>query len=104
MRPRRDDPPAVEPPTLPGFELIVHERIDIMQLSIAGAMLIPLWAFGFITTSALLGGREHFHPAVTPLNVILAVVVATVVVPLLHEAAHGLAALVCHARPAFGVG
>lgn len=104
LRPWFGDPPRTDAPDVPGFTPIAHERVPIMPLSLAGVVLVPLWAYLFVGAIMLLGGRSSYQATLTPLRVVLGAVIALAAVPVAHEALHGLAARALGARPAFGIG
>lgn len=103
MRPWIGRPPRTEPPEMPGFVQVAHARIDLIQLSIAGIVLVPFWWFVFDRLVRLVSGAT-FHTSVGLVEVVVGAFVALLVVPVIHEAAHGLAAILIGVRPSFGVG
>lgn len=97
-------PPRATAPDVPGYTLISHERFNITSGSIAGFVLIPVWAFLIIGIVSLLGGRSEYGASLSMSVVAAGAFVALLLVPLLHELVHGIAALAFRARPAFGIG
>lgn len=104
FRPWLGAPPRTEPPAIPGFHLIAHERCDIARLSIIGLALIPLWSFLLAGAIGAAGGRASFRFSVTPQTALLGVAVALVCVPVAHELLHGVAIFALGHRPRFGLG
>src|SRR4051794_22875051 len=104
LRPWIGEPPLLAPPELPGYRLHAHERFDFVRGSLLGLVLIPLWSFAFVGFIALLGGRDHYGASFSLTNVPLGIIIGLLLVPVLHEIAHGLAALLLGARPSFGIG
>jgi hypothetical protein len=84
--------------------LVEHARIEMLQLSIAGVVLLPLWWFVFAGLAQVLSGEDHFSIQIGLLDVLLAALIALVFVPFVHELVHGLVAQALGARPAYGVG
>jgi hypothetical protein len=76
----------------------------MMQGSIAGMVLIPFWLVFFSALIGLVGGRYMDEFAITVTNMLLGAFIALVVVPILHEAVHGIAAMLCGVRPSYGIG
>lgn len=103
-RPWIGDPPRSEPPEIPGYALLRHERVDMLQLSIAGVVLLPLWWFVFAGIGLWLSGEDGFSVSFGLFEVVFGVVVALVIVPVVHELFHGLTARMLGAQPAYGVG
>jgi hypothetical protein len=103
LRPWIGEPPHLEAPVLPGYQQIAHERLEVGKLTVAGLLLIPVWAIGFTALVALLGGRREFEITFEPLALLwlVGLMVAVIVV---HEVIHGVTALLCGAKPAYGVG
>lgn len=104
VRPWIGDPPQAEPPDVPGYVQVAHARVDMLRLSIAGVLLLPLWWFVFGGLSQIISGSEGFSITVGLTEIVLAAFIAMVAVPAVHEAAHGLTAHLLGARPAYGVG
>jgi hypothetical protein len=67
-------------------------------------VLIPFWWVFFSVMVGLLGGRYISGFVVTLPNLLLGAVIALLLVPLLHEAVHGIAALLAGVRPSYGIG
>lgn len=103
LKPWFGEPPHAQPPDLPGYRQLAHERVSIGRLSVLGAMLIPLWIFAIIFTISLLGGRSEYSVEFTPGPFLLFVLVFVTVI-LVHEIVHGVAAAILGSRPSFGVG
>jgi hypothetical protein len=76
----------------------------MLRGSLIGLALMPFWAIGLSLAIELLGGRTLNTLHITLPNILLGVPLILVVLPVIHEAVHGLAALLCGARPSFGVG
>ncbi len=104
LRPWIGEPPRTSPPNIAGYRLKTHQRFDMWRGSIAGMILIPFWWVFFSVTVGMLGGRYISEVAVTLPNLLLGSVVALVLVPLLHEAVHGFAAMLAGVRPSYGIG
>ncbi len=93
-----------EPPDVPGYRLVKQERIPIGRASMIGLISAPIWLAGFAALARLLGGYQHPSVHVTFVGVIIALLILTLIMPFVHEAIHGLFALIFGARPSFGVG
>jgi uncharacterized membrane protein len=104
LRPWIGEPPRTSPPDVAGYRLIAHQRFDMWQGSIVGMVLIPFWWVFFSVTTALLGGRYISGGTVTLSNLLIGIVIALVLVPLLHETVHGIAAMLAGVRPSYGIG
>ncbi|HEX5166080.1 MAG TPA: DUF3267 domain-containing protein [Thermomicrobiales bacterium] len=104
IRPWIGEPPREVAPEVTGYRLDSHQRFDMLQGSIAGMVLIPFWFVFFSVLIGLVGGRYMGEFAITIANMLLGAVIALVVVPALHEAVHGLAAMLCGVRPSYGIG
>lgn len=98
------EPPRTTPPEVEGYELLSHQRFDMLQGSIVGMVLIPFWWVLFSVTVGLLGGRYISEFSVTLSDVLLGAFIALVLVPVLHEAVHGIAAMLTGNRPSYGIG
>lgn len=96
--------PRTAAPEIEGYEQVAHERLDMLFGTIAGFAVIPVAWFVIAVAVDLLGGPLIAGFSVGLLDLLLGLVIALVLVPLLHEAVHGIAALLVGARPAFGVG
>ncbi|HYI14082.1 MAG TPA: DUF3267 domain-containing protein [Thermomicrobiales bacterium] len=104
IRPWIGEPPRTSPPEIDGYRLNTHQRFNMLQGSIVGMVLIPFWWMFFSVTTALLGGRYISGGTVTLSNLLFGIVIALVLVPLLHEAVHGIAAMLAGVRPSYGIG
>jgi hypothetical protein len=104
IRPWFGDPPRAVAPHVEGYRLVAHERFNITTGTIAGFVLIPLWAFLIIGAVATLGGRSSYGADFSLGTLLLGAFVALIAVPVLHEALHGLVALLFGARPSYGIG
>lgn len=104
LRPWFGESPRTSPPEVDGYRLLSHQRFDMVQGSIVGMVLIPFWWVLFSVTLGLLGGRYISEFVVTLSNVLLGALIALLLVPLLHEAVHGVAAMLAGVRPAYGIG
>lgn len=104
IRPWIGEPPRTSPPEVAGYRLAAHQRFDMLQGSIVGMVLIPFWLVFFSVMVGLLGGRYIDEAVVTLSNMLLGIVIALVLVPLLHEAVHGIAAMLAGVRPSYGIG
>ncbi|MDI3339044.1 MAG: DUF3267 domain-containing protein [Sphaerobacter sp.] len=96
--------PLREPPIVPGYRLVHWERLRLGRLSLLGLLSMPLWAMAFTGVAAALGGPRQYALVVTPRAIVVGLLLLFVVVPLLHEAVHGLLAWLLGARPSFGIG
>jgi hypothetical protein len=76
----------------------------MIQGSIAGMVLIPFWWIFYTVTVGLIGGPYLSEFSVTFWDFLLGIVIALIIVPVLHEAVHGLAAMLAGVRPSFGIG
>ncbi len=104
IRPWIGDPPRTTPPDVDGYEIRSHQRFNMVQGSIAGMVLIPFWWVFFTVTVGLVGGRYISEFTVTFSDILIGTVIALVLVPLLHEAVHGIAAMLAGVRPSYGIG
>lgn len=104
LQPWIGEPPRTSPPDVAGYRVTSHQRFDMLQGSIVGMVLVPFWWVFFSVTVGLLGGRYVDGFVVTLPNLLLGTVVALLLVPLLHEAVHGIAAMVVGIRPSYGIG
>jgi hypothetical protein len=104
IRPWIGEPPRTSPPDVAGYRLAEHQRFDMLQGSIVGMVLIPFWWVFFTVMVGLLGGRYITGGTATLSNLLLGIVIALVLVPLLHEAVHGIAAMLAGVRPSYGIG
>ena len=96
--------PRREPPDLEGFRLIVREQIPLSRVGWIGMASVPAWIVVFDLLSAASGGRAITRPSITLVGFVVAVVLALIAVPVLHEAIHGIVARLAGARPEYGVG
>jgi hypothetical protein len=103
-RDRSVTPPAARAVTVPGYALLRVERVEFMQLTLAGVALVPLWTYLLLGAAQLLGADVPGRVALTPLHVALGLPLVLLLAPALHEGAHGLAARLVGARPRFGLG
>jgi hypothetical protein len=92
----------------PGYRLAMVGRVDLNRLGLIsiGALLVAAPLFMLLTAPLggpidLLGGRVAV--AVGLLDVLVAFVVGALLLPVLHELIHGLAAQAVGARPVYGV-
>lgn len=104
IKPWIGDPPRAQAPELAGYRQVAHERFDIVRGSVAGVVLLPFWAFLFVAVIALLGGRDSYGADITLVNAAGGLFTVLIAVPVLHEAVHGLTAMLCGAKPSYGVG
>ena len=104
LKPWIGEPPRTDVPDVPGYVLIAHERFDILRGSLVGTALMPFWAIALSVAIELLGGQADYTPRFTLFNIVFGALLITVLLPLVHEALHGLAAMLCGARPSYGIG
>lgn len=104
MKPWIGDPPRTSVPDTPGYTQIAHEQLNLGAGTIAGFVLIPLWWFVFANAIGALGGPTISGVTIDLSNLLLGALIALVLVPVLHEAVHGGAALLVGARPSYGIG
>jgi hypothetical protein len=104
LRPWIGEPPRTSPPVVEGYRLKAHLQFDMLQGSIGGMVLIPFWWVFFTVTVGLIGGPYLSEFTVTFMDFMLGIVIALVLVPLLHEAVHGLAAMLAGVKPSYGIG
>ena len=104
LRPWIGEPPPNEPPVLDGYTVVAREQFDIVRMSLVGLVAMLGWWLVFAALIEWLGGREIGRFIVTFWSFVGGVVIALVLVPLLHEAVHGLAAMTVGERPSFGIG
>lgn len=98
------DPPRREPPVVPGYRLALWEQVPLGRLSTLSCLSLPLWFVLFSLAAAVLGGQSEFAVVFTFRTILVGLFLMLVVVPLLHEAVHGIMSLLIGARPSFGVG
>ncbi len=103
LQPWIGERPYTTPPELPGYRLVSREHLDIGKISLIGTLLIPVWAIVLIATVAALGGPTDYETTFTFSNLVL-FILAMLVVIVVHEAIHGLAAALLGAKPSFGLG
>lgn len=96
-------PPRSAPPDVPGYTLYAYERLRMGRLSLLGIALLPIWFVVYLAVLAAFGGRTDYSTEFT-LSALLGLIIVVVGVTALHEALHGLPALLLGARPAFGAG
>jgi hypothetical protein len=91
----------------PGYRLALVGRLHLHALGLLSLIALIVAAPLFILISAPLGGpidpRGALALNIGPLDLLLSLIVAGVVLPVLHEAIHGLAALLVGGRPSFGI-
>lgn len=104
LRPWIGEPPRTSPPTVDGYRLTAHLRFDMIQGSIAGLVLIPFWWIFYTVTVGLIGGPYLSELTVTLPDFLLGIGIALVLVPIFHEAVHGIAAMLAGVRPSYGIG
>lgn len=104
IKPWIGDPPRSEAPDEPGYIQIAHERVDMVQLSIAGVVLLPFWWFVFAGLDQLINGSSGFNVTIGFWEVIFGAFIALIFVPVVHELAHGLTAQALGAQPSYGIG
>lgn len=95
---------AHEPPVVDGYWLVERYTIPIRRASLIGLLSAPGWIALYWLVGWALGGTAHLTIHVTLLEVAIALLDLTIVMPVVHEAIHGVAALMFGARPTFGVG
>jgi hypothetical protein len=104
IRPWFGDPPRASAPEVDGYRQVAHERFNITTGTIAGFVLIPLWTFLIIGAVAALGGRSSYGVDFSVGTILLGAFVALIAVPVVHEAVHGIVAMLFGARPSYGIG
>jgi len=104
VRPWIGEPPRTHPPEVDGYRLHGHMRFDMIQGSIAGMILIPFWWFFFTVAVGMIGGPYLSEFTVTLPDFLLGIIIAVILVPLIHEAVHGIAAMLAGVRPSYGIG
>jgi hypothetical protein len=104
IKPWIGDPPRTEAPETPGYTVISHEQLNLVSGSLVGFVLIPVWWFVFALLVAALGGPLINEIWFDVGNLIAGAFIALILVPVLHEAIHGLAAMLVGARPSYGIG
>ena len=96
---------AAEAPPLPGYRPIAYFRLDMQRIGIAGFLLALPLALLSLVAVALLGGPGIWQVSAAGWqDWLLAFLTSTIILPIIHEAVHGIFALLCGARPSFGVG
>lgn len=103
LRPWIGELPHTKPPPLPGYQEISHEQLNMGKLTLIGIPLIPVWALVLLALVGISGGRTSYEATFTFWTLLL-FCVAMIVVVLLHELVHGVAAAVLGAKPSFGIG
>jgi hypothetical protein len=92
-----------------GYRLVARGVLNLGLLSVLNLAIIPPAWLGFALLTAPRGGpldvrADGFTLRFGPLDLALVIATALLVLPVLHELAHGLVAALCGGRPVFGVG
>lgn len=98
------DPPRREPPVVPGYRLAVWERVPLVRANVLGCLSLPVWFIFFSWIAAMVSRRSEYAIVFTLPSFVVGLLLVVVGVPLVHEAVHGIVALLLGARPSFGVG
>lgn len=92
-----------------GYRLAGRGHLDLPLLTVLSLVAFPpaLLCFAWLTRPG--GGpfarrAGGVSPSFGPLDLLLVVVAALVVLPVLHELVHGAAAALCGGRPVYGIG
>lgn len=96
--------PRREPPEVPGYRLLAWERIPLGRVSVIGLVSLPVWFVLFAALTGLLGGPSEVEVQFTLSGLVIGLLVCLIGVPVLHEAVHGLVAMLAGARPRYGLG
>ncbi|MCO5177493.1 MAG: DUF3267 domain-containing protein, partial [Thermomicrobiales bacterium] len=104
IRPWIGDPPRTEAPELPGYVQLHREQLGMGALTIIGFVLIPLWWFIFVALVSLAGGPSSSSFEINLTTLFVGALIALVLVPVLHEAVHGIAGMLVGATPSYGIG
>ncbi|HET7034607.1 MAG TPA: DUF3267 domain-containing protein [Thermomicrobiaceae bacterium] len=91
-------------PSPPGYHLARRERIPLERLSWISLAAAPLWLALFVALARALGARFRVRPRFGPRRIVRALTLLSVIMPLAHEAVHGIVARALGARPRFGLG
>jgi hypothetical protein len=93
-----------DPPEIPGYELRIREAIPLNRLSLWAVLSGIPWAIFFFVIGLMIQQPEDLAFTISLLTIVLVFVVLLIVVPILHEAIHGIVALTVGAKPFYGVG
>ena len=110
VKPWIGEPPRTAPPDVPGYAQIACEQLAMGPLTILGFLAIPVWWAIFALSVAALGGENQTSGSIdltftfSLIGIPLALFIALIAVPLLHEFVHGVVAKTLGARPAYGIG
>ncbi len=96
--------PRREPPDPPGYRRVTYDRIPMNRVTLLGLVTAPIWLGVFLFASGALGGPREISFEISFVDLIIALVLLLVVVPLLHEAVHGIVAQITGAHPSYGIG
>lgn len=97
--------PRREPPDPPGYRRIAYERIPMNRVALLGLVSAPIWFGIFLFASGLLGNaRELSSFRISFLDLLFGILLLLIVVPVVHEAVHGVAAQVVGVHPSYGIG
>jgi hypothetical protein len=92
-----------------GYELAGRGRLDLKLLSILSLVAFIPATILFVWLTAMRGGpvranNGRLNATFTLLALALIIVFALIVLPVVHELAHGVVASLCGGRPVYGIG
>jgi hypothetical protein len=96
--------PRRVPPDPPGYRRVAYDRIPMNRVTLLGLISAPIWLGLFLFVSGVLGGPREISFHISFMDVLIALVLLLVVVPVVHEAVHGIVAQLTGAHPSYGVG
>ncbi len=96
--------PRHEPPDPAGFRRIAYERIPLSRVTLIGLISAPIWLGIFLFTAGFLGNPQRLSFAISFLDLLFGILLLLIVVPVVHEAVHGIAAQLVGAHPSYGIG
>ncbi len=103
-RPKWLQGPRRVPPDPPGYRRVAYDRIPMNRVTLLGLISAPIWLGLFLFVSGALGGPREISFHISFVDVLIALVLLLVVVPVVHEAVHGIVAQLTGAHPSYGVG
>ena len=95
----------------PGYRLVARGRLNLVLLNLLSLVALPVALVLFATLTAPLGGpldlaaiRDGAFALPDGAGLLLMALATVVVLPVVHELAHGLAVALVGGRPVYGIG
>jgi hypothetical protein len=93
----------------PGYRLRGRGQLNLGLLSVLSLVALPIALLAFALLTAPLGGPLDLRGgvasfAVGPLDILLLLVAALIILPVVHELVHGAVAWTLGGRPVYGIG